>query len=604
MLVLLVCAGVAYAGGRKRIVVLDFEGPKADKFHDDLVKLIKKQHTVVPTDKWNGAADELDAAKVTEKNVKKVARKLKIDGIVSGKIEKRRDEYIVQLKLRAGTSGEMVGERVDTKSDGPRLDSKAQRDIKDELLSEIEDLESNHGGGGGDDDADDDKPSRKKAVAKSDDDDDSPRPSKKDKKARNDDDSDDDSAPAKRRPFSKKFDKASDDDADSKPEKKDKKDKRLAKSDDDDDSDAKPTKKDKGSKRKADKADKTDDDTAAALATKKDDDDDDSSARSKKRADKSDDDSDGDSKKKVAKKGDDDDGSGDADAEADSGEPAGDMAEQLSVSERAIDATVGLSLLVTRRLSYDYAAGLTGTQVPPHYGSTPAPGAVLDVTAYPLAWGHKRKGPLTGLGVELVYDKVLKINSQKAYGPQGMQKVADLATSASHFELAAVFRYPLGKGEKAPVVGGRLGYVTQAFTIEQTTPDGSSTDLPNVHYSMIEPGAFVRYPAIPKLVVGADISYLLVSGVGTATGDMGNMSYYGPTSASGYSLSAVADYQLTPKIFARGMLGLESVSMTFSTDPAKAGMQVFNRDSNATTQDVTGAHDLYFGASGVIGFTY
>ena len=28
--------------GRKRIVVLDFEGPKAEKFHADVVKLIKK----------------------------------------------------------------------------------------------------------------------------------------------------------------------------------------------------------------------------------------------------------------------------------------------------------------------------------------------------------------------------------------------------------------------------------------------------------------------------------------------------------------------------------------------------------------------------------
>ena len=41
LIVLLLCAGVAHAGGRKRIVVLDFEGPKAEKFHEDVVKLIK-----------------------------------------------------------------------------------------------------------------------------------------------------------------------------------------------------------------------------------------------------------------------------------------------------------------------------------------------------------------------------------------------------------------------------------------------------------------------------------------------------------------------------------------------------------------------------------
>src|SRR3954469_3720041 len=46
-------AGVAHAE-RKRVVVLEFEGPKGGRFHDDVVKLIKKTHTVVPTDTWNG----------------------------------------------------------------------------------------------------------------------------------------------------------------------------------------------------------------------------------------------------------------------------------------------------------------------------------------------------------------------------------------------------------------------------------------------------------------------------------------------------------------------------------------------------------------------
>jgi len=46
--VVLGTGGVASAG-RKRVVVLDFEGPKGEKFHDDVVKLIKKTHTVVPT---------------------------------------------------------------------------------------------------------------------------------------------------------------------------------------------------------------------------------------------------------------------------------------------------------------------------------------------------------------------------------------------------------------------------------------------------------------------------------------------------------------------------------------------------------------------------
>src|ERR1051325_8579813 len=117
-------AHVAEAGGRKRVVVLDFEGPKSEKFHDDLVRLIKKTHTVVPADKWNGAAEQLGAGTLSGRDVKKVARKLKIDAIVEGKIEKRRDEFILRLKLRAGKSGELIGDSIDTKADGPRVDGR------------------------------------------------------------------------------------------------------------------------------------------------------------------------------------------------------------------------------------------------------------------------------------------------------------------------------------------------------------------------------------------------------------------------------------------------------------------------------------------------
>jgi hypothetical protein len=625
LLVLCLCAGVAHAGGRKRIVVLDFDGPKADKIHDDLVRLIKKSHTVVSTEKWTGAAEQLDAGSVTDKNIKKVAKKLKVDGVVTGTIEKRRDEYLIKLQLRAGTSGETVGQRVNTKSDGPRLDNKSQRDIKDELLAAIDELEANHGGGGGGDDEADDKPAKKKVAAKDDDDD--PKPAKKDKakKPAKDDDAEDDAKPPKKG-FSKKFDKGSDADeeetlssAHGKPGKKDKDaDKKKPAKGDDDEADNKPAKKDKDAdKKKPAKADHADEETSAALSTKHDDDESPlpKAAKKDKKSAKADDDkkpaktddeatSDDDDKKakkkKVAKKGDEDE---EASAEAEV-EPATDLATQLSVGQRAIDATVGFAVLLTRKLSYDYAPALTGTQVPPHYGSTPSPGAMFDVTAYPLAFGHKRKGPLTGLGLELGYERILLIISQKAYGPVGQQKIANLTTTSSQFAVAAVFRYPLGPAANAPVIGGKLGYIGQSFTIQQTTPDGMSTDLPNVSYSIIAPTVFGRYTLMPKLVVGADLSLLLVSGAGTGAGDIGSSAYYGQASVSGFAGALTGEYQLTTRIFARAVFDVQAINFTFSKDPTKAGMQVFNRDSDPTTQDVFGAHDLYLGLSGVIGFAY
>jgi hypothetical protein len=166
-------AGRVAEAGRKRVVVLEFEGPRSEKFHDDLVRLIKKTHTVVPAEKWNGTAEQLGAGTRSGRDVKKVARKLKIDAIVEGKIEKRRDEFIIRLKLRAGRSGEPIGDSIDTKAEGPRIDGRAQKDLRDELVGKIDDMESNHDGAGGDD-ADDDPPARRAARPAKGDDDDKP----------------------------------------------------------------------------------------------------------------------------------------------------------------------------------------------------------------------------------------------------------------------------------------------------------------------------------------------------------------------------------------------------------------------------------------------
>ena len=96
------------------------------------------------------------------------------------------------------------------------------------------------------------------------------------------------------------------------------------------------------------------------------------------------------------------------------------------------------------------------------------------------------------------YDKAIKINSQKLYNDQaGAQKVANLTTAESKLEVAGVFRYPLGKGANAPVVGGKLAYEKKTFTIGQALPSDAdpsqSVDVPNVDYTILSPQAFIIF---------------------------------------------------------------------------------------------------------------
>jgi hypothetical protein len=522
--------------GRKRVVVLDFEGPNAEKFHADVVKLIKKSHTVVKLEKWNKAAEELDAAKVTEKNVKKVAKKLKIDGVITGKIDKRRDEYIIKLKLRAGTTGELVGNSVQTKADGPRLEGQAQRDIKDELVAVIDELESNRDGGGDEGEED----------------------TSKKKKDRGEEATDDE-------PKKSGFSRKGGDDEGEKPKKK--------KGDDEE------TKK-------------NDDAEKEALSTKKSDDeatDEEARPHKKKRTAEED----GEEHPRKRKGGDDEEA---IEESADEPEESGDKALYLSPSRRAVDAVVGLSF-TARNLKFTYANDL-GDPPPGYKQGLPVGGALLDVTFFPMALNHKKPPTIySGIGINILYDQVLKINSQKRYSDMmNNPQVANLDTKESRWTIGGVFRYPLGKGAMAPVVGGTLAYSKQKFSVAQTLPNNEPTDIPNVAYSMFSPGAFVRFPVIPKLTANLDAAFHAI----TDTGAIQTRPQYGAATVSGYSIVIGADYAIKPNLFARAGIRYQKIGFTFKGDPMS---QTNTRDTDPE-QDVTGASDSYFGGVATVGYIY
>lgn len=530
--VLLLWVGSAHAD-RKRIVVLEFDGPEAEKLHASVVKLLKKSHTVISVDKWNAKAEELDATKVTEKNVKKVARKLKLDGVVTGKVDKRRDEYIIKLKLRSGTTGEILGNSVQTKSDGSKLDAQAQRDIKDELVTAIDGLESNRDGGGDEEEetaVEEEKPKKGGGFGRKDAEDETV--AKEEEKKKNE-------------------------------EKK---------------------KKDEEKKRKADEE-------QAALATKKE------TAEEEARPDEPEEKEKKPRKRKASaeEEGDEEEGVEDS-VEVDNT----DKALKVSPSRRAIDATLGLSF-TARRLNFKYASDL-GKPPPGYKQSVPVAGALVDMTFFPMAFGNKPKGIISGIGFEVLYDRVLMINSQKKFANgQGEQVVADLKTSESRWNVAAVLRYPLGQGPRAIVVGGKLGYGRQKFNVEQTLPNSGmppqKTDIPNVHYTMLSPTAFIQAPISGKIILNADASFHAV----TNTGAIQNPDQYGAATVTGYELNVGADYMLMTNIFVRAGIRYEAIGFTFKGDPMS---MTHTRDTDATDQDVTGAKDSYFGGVATVGYLY
>jgi len=578
--VLVLWMGSADAG-RKRLVVLDFEGPKAEKFHEDLVKLIKKSHTVLSVDKWNEKADELDAGKVTEKNVKKIAKKLKVDGVVTGKVEKRRDEYIIRLKLRAGTTGEIIGNSVQTKAEGPRLDAQAQRDIKDELISAIEELESNRAGGGDEEEEEEADTPKKKRGSEEEEEDGGKKSgfSRKGKMAAEEGEEEEES------PKLTKKQKAEEE------KKKKAEEERLAKEAKEEEA----RKKKEDEARRKEEAKKADAAFAARNKGKKESEeeeeerDEEEALKTKKRAKSSEEEEeeDGGGKKRKASREEDEE-SVEESSEAGSGE-----GRDLSIAGRALDAVVGMSF-TARTLKFAYAADLA--KPPPGYKQpVPVAGALLDVTFYPMAFGKGGKGIIRGIGLTLLYDRVLMINSQKRYSDaQGQPQIANLSTSESRWAVGPVLRYPMGK----IVLGGSLTYGKQQFSIKQQLPNNDPTDIPSVTYTMITPAAFAKYPITPKIALNADLAFHAITNTGQIQAS--GMTGYGAATVTGFEIEGGGDYMVTKNIFARVSLRYEAIGFKFKGDPTS---QTNIRDTDPE-QDVSGAKDTYMGGTATVGYVY
>jgi hypothetical protein len=387
LVALLVAPGVAEA--KRRVVVLPFEGPKGDRFQADVIELIAKSSTIVDEERWQNTAEDLSATAQTGKNIAKVARKLDIDGVVMGSVEKRRDRYIVRVKVREGDTGDFVGNPIEVVSNEAKLDARAARDLKEELLDTLDALGSSDSG---DDDRDDDR------------DDDS------------DDDSDRDVAP-KPKPKPKPEPKPE-------PKPKPKPEPKPERDDDRDDDDDRDRDDDDDRDRDDDDRDRDDDDDDRDRDRDDDDrvgfrDDDDDRDRDRDDCDPEDDDC-----------GDDlDDGPTDAPA--------------MAPATRAVELVGGMNV-TARRLIYTRDVDLDAPPTP--YLGTPVASAMIDATVYPLAFSGKPSLVRNLLGVRLLLDRSLMLKNQLTIG----NDVTTLSGKQQHLAIGAALRFGIGK---AAVIG-------------------------------------------------------------------------------------------------------------------------------------------------------
>ena len=161
-----------------------------------------------------------------------------------------------------------------------------------------------------------------------------------------------------------------------------------------------------------------------------------------------------------------------------------------------------------------------------------------------------------------------------------------------------MLRYPLGKGAKAPVVGGGLTYGRQQFTVAQTLPNNGADRHPErqLHDDHRRPRSF----DIP-VTTRSSATSMPGSTRSRAPARSRPPTQYGAATVTGFEIEAGGDYMLTKNIFCAAPVRFETIGFKFKGDPTSQTQHARHR---SPTQDVSGANDTYFGGTATVGYLY
>jgi hypothetical protein len=103
----------AKPASKERVVVRSFSGPGAARVRAAVVQALgkSKRYEIVPNDRVEQTAQEIDADLSTDAGRAAVSSRLELAGIVSGTIAKRRKQLVLTLEVYGGGSGTMTEER-------------------------------------------------------------------------------------------------------------------------------------------------------------------------------------------------------------------------------------------------------------------------------------------------------------------------------------------------------------------------------------------------------------------------------------------------------------------------------------------------------------
>jgi hypothetical protein len=181
-------------------------------------------------------------------------------------------------------------------------------------------------------------------------------------------------------------------------------------------------------------------------------------------------------------------------------------------------------------------------------------GLSLTAKAYPFPV-KKKDGVLSGVGFVASVWKA----PASTVTVQADDYVADYKIDSGGWEAGVHYRYPISS---LVAVDGHVGYAQHYFLLEQDT----ELDVPDVNYKYFWGGVNFDLYVTDRATVGAGAKYLYV----TDNGQMSELDWYGPGSASGYEIEANFLIPLPARLFVSGEIKYQKITTEFDAPDLSA----------------------------------
>ncbi len=94
---------------QERVAVLGFSGPEAPAARAAVIRAVRQEYDVVDLPEWMRAVVELNARGSSPRNLQRVAESLGVRAIVTGGVRRVRRQFRVNVVVRDGATGEVIG---------------------------------------------------------------------------------------------------------------------------------------------------------------------------------------------------------------------------------------------------------------------------------------------------------------------------------------------------------------------------------------------------------------------------------------------------------------------------------------------------------------